>query len=67
MVPGPLTPELAEQVELIADLESGGAASVYRITEASVRRALDTGRSSSELITMLTAHSRTPSRSRSPI
>ncbi|HMS75399.1 helicase-associated domain-containing protein [Gordonia sp. (in: high G+C Gram-positive bacteria)] len=60
MVPGPLTPELAEQVELIADLESGGAASVYRITEASVRRALDTGRSSSELITMLTAHSRTP-------
>ena len=60
MVPGPMTPELAEQVELVAELESGGAASVYRITEASVRRALDTGRSSSELITMLTTHSRTP-------
>lgn len=60
MVPGPMTPELAEQVELVADLESGGAASVYRITEATVRRALDTGRGSSELISMLTTHSRTP-------
>ncbi|GAC68337.1 helicase-associated domain-containing protein [Gordonia soli] len=59
-VPGPMTPELAEQVDLVADLESGGAASVYRVTEASVRRALDAGRSSSELITMFTAHSRTP-------
>ncbi|MFW0785465.1 helicase-associated domain-containing protein [Gordonia sp. CPCC 206044] len=60
MVPGPMTPELAEQVELVADLESGGAASVYRVSDDSVRRALDAGRSSSELITMFTAHSRTP-------
>ncbi|AZG45608.1 helicase-associated domain-containing protein [Gordonia insulae] len=59
-VPGPMTPELAEQVELVADLESGGAASVYRVSENSVRRALDAGRSSSELLTMFTAHSRTP-------
>ena len=59
-VPGPMTPELAEQVELVADLESGGAASVYRISDDSVRRALDAGRSSSELITLFTAHSRTP-------
>ena len=59
-VPGPMTAELAEQVELVADLESGGAASVYRISEDSVRRALDAGRSSSELITMFTTHSRTP-------
>lgn len=59
-VPGPMTPELAEQVELVADLESGGAASMYRITEDSVRRALDAGRSSSELIAMFTTHSRTP-------
>lgn len=59
-VPGPMTPELAEQVELVADLESGGAASVYRISEDSVRRALDAGRSSSELIAMFTTHSRTP-------
>ncbi|GAB88706.1 helicase-associated domain-containing protein [Gordonia rhizosphera] len=60
MVPGPMTPELAEQVELVADLESGGAASVYRVSDHSVRRALDAGRSSSELIAMFTAHSRTP-------
>lgn len=59
-VPGPMTPELAEQVELVADLESGGAASVYRVSEESVRRALDAGRSSSELLTMFTTHSRTP-------
>ncbi|MGV9711112.1 helicase-associated domain-containing protein [Gordonia sp. NPDC003424] len=59
-VPGPMTPELADQVELVADLESGGAASVYRISENSVRRALDAGRSSSELLTMFTTHSTTP-------
>ncbi|MDY6807745.1 MAG: helicase-associated domain-containing protein [Actinomycetota bacterium] len=59
-VPGPMTPELAEQVDLVADLESGGAASVYRVSENSVRRALDAGRSSSELLTMFTAHSSTP-------
>ncbi|WAC54311.1 helicase-associated domain-containing protein [Gordonia sp. SL306] len=59
-VPGPMTADLAEQVELVADLESGGAASVYRVSEASVRRALDAGRSSSELLTLFTAHSRTP-------
>lgn len=60
MVPGPMTPELAEQVEAIADLESGGAASVYRISEDSLRRALDSGRSGSEITALLTARSRTP-------
>ncbi|MCD2147309.1 helicase-associated domain-containing protein [Gordonia paraffinivorans] len=59
-VPGPMTPELAEQVELVADLESGGAASVYRITPETVRRALDAGRSANELQEMFTRHSRTP-------
>ncbi len=60
MVPGPMTPELAEQVELVADLESGGAASVYRVSDASVRRALDAGRSSGELLNLFTSHSSTP-------
>lgn len=59
-VPGPMTSELAEQVELVADLESGGAASVYRVSPESVRRALDAGRSSNELLSMFTTHSRTP-------
>ena len=33
MVPGPMTAELAADVALLADLESAGAASVYRVTE----------------------------------
>ncbi|GAB17700.1 hypothetical protein GOEFS_037_00030 [Gordonia effusa NBRC 100432] len=60
VVPGPMTHDLADQVELVADLESGGAASVYRVTEASVRRALDAGRSGAELVAMFTTHSSTP-------
>ncbi|MGV9857769.1 helicase-associated domain-containing protein [Gordonia sp. NPDC003425] len=59
-VPGPMAADLAEQVELVADLESGGAASVYRVSESSVRRALDAGRTSSELLTLFTTRSRTP-------
>lgn len=59
-VPGPMAPDLAGEVELVADLESGGAASVYRVSENTVRRALDAGRSSSELLGMFIAHSRTP-------
>ncbi len=60
MVPGPMTPELAEHVQAIADLESGGAASVYRISEDSLRRALDSGRSGSEINALLASRSRTP-------
>ncbi|GAC58780.1 hypothetical protein GOHSU_50_00080 [Gordonia hirsuta DSM 44140 = NBRC 16056] len=60
MVPGPMTAELAEQVQSIADLESGGAASVYRISEESLRRALDSGRTGTEIIALLTSCSRTP-------
>lgn len=59
-VPGPMTPELADQVEAVADLESAGAASVYRVTENSLRRAFDAGRSGAEILAMFTKHSRTP-------
>ncbi|GAA1900087.1 helicase-associated domain-containing protein [Williamsia serinedens] len=59
-VPGPLTPELATELSALADLESGGAASVYRVTEDSVRRALDTGRTGTEITGFVAAHSRTP-------
>jgi hypothetical protein len=58
--PGPLNSELAEEVSLVSDLESAGAATVYRVSEASVRRALDAGRSGTDLLTMFTTHSRTP-------
>lgn len=60
VVPGPPTRELAHELALVADLESSGGASVYRITTASVRRALDAGRIASELSAFLTDRSRTP-------
>jgi hypothetical protein len=60
VVPGPPTPLLARELSLVADLESSGGASVYRLTEATVRRALDAGRAPEELVAFLTERSRTP-------
>jgi hypothetical protein len=60
VVPGPPTTELAAELALTAELESTGGASVYRITEASVRRALDAGRSGGELAAFVRSRSRTP-------
>lgn len=60
VVPGPPTPELATELALAAELESTGGANVYRITEASVRRALDAGRSGGQLAALITERSRTP-------
>ncbi|MFC4603480.1 helicase-associated domain-containing protein [Rhodococcus kronopolitis] len=59
VAPGPLTPELREQVSLVADLESAGTATTYRISEASVRRALDAGLGASQLHTLFATRSRT--------
>jgi hypothetical protein len=60
VVPGPPTPELGTELALAADLESSGGASVYRVTEASVRRALDAGRSGADITSLVTERSRTP-------
>jgi hypothetical protein len=60
IVPGPLERELAEQLAAVATVESAGAAMVYRISEASIRRALDTGRTAGELHALFDRHSRTP-------
>jgi hypothetical protein len=60
VVPGPPTNDLAAELALAADLESTGGASVYRITEASVRRALDAGRSGTDIAAMIAQRSRTP-------
>ncbi|WP_285488836.1 helicase-associated domain-containing protein [Amycolatopsis taiwanensis] len=49
IAPGPMEPELATDVKAVADLESAGHATVYRVTEDSVRRALDAGRTADEL------------------
>ncbi|MCD0447677.1 helicase C-terminal domain-containing protein [Actinocorallia sp. API 0066] len=60
VAPGPLVPELARELALAADVESTGGATVYRFTPASVRRAMDAGRTISELLDLLTRHSATP-------
>ena len=60
VVPGPPTTDLAVELALTADLESTGGASVYRITEASIRRALDAGRSGTDIAALIAQRSRTP-------
>ncbi|MFJ8004413.1 helicase-associated domain-containing protein [Streptomyces fagopyri] len=60
VAPGPLQRPLADTLGVLADVESKGGATVYRFTPGSVRRALDAGRSASDLQAFLTAHSRTP-------
>ncbi|MEW2163463.1 helicase C-terminal domain-containing protein [Streptomyces sp. NPDC007084] len=60
VAPGPLQRPLADTLGVLADVESKGGATVYRFTPGSVRRALDAGRSASDLHAFLAAHSRTP-------
>jgi hypothetical protein len=60
VAPGPLVSDLAHELALAADVESRGGATVYRFTEASVRRALDAGRSAADLHRLLETRSRTP-------
>lgn len=60
VAPGPLERELAAVLAVLADVESKGGATVYRFTPASVRRALDSGRSAADLHAFLAAHSSTP-------
>ncbi|WP_411151363.1 helicase-associated domain-containing protein [Streptomyces sp. A30] len=60
VAPGPLRRPLAETLGVLADVESKGGATVYRFTPGSVRRALDSGRSASDLHAFLAEHSRTP-------
>ncbi|MDT4894137.1 MAG: hypothetical protein QOE97_3172 [Pseudonocardiales bacterium] len=60
VVPGPPEPALAAELASIADLESSGGAHVFRVTESSVRRALDAGRPAGELHAVLAQRSRTP-------
>jgi hypothetical protein len=60
VAPGRLLPELESELTLMAEIESRGGAGVYRFTSASIRRALDAGRTGDELLSWLTRHSRTP-------
>jgi hypothetical protein len=60
VVPGPPEPELAGELEVVAEPESAGGASVFRVTPASVRRALDVGYTASDLHSLFKRRSRTP-------
>jgi hypothetical protein len=60
VVPGPLQRDLAEQLAVVATVESAGAAMVYRISEPSIRHALDSGRTAGELHAFFERHSKTP-------
>lgn len=60
VAPGPLQRELARELALVADVESAGGATVYRVTEATVRRALDAGRTAAELHELFATRSATP-------
>jgi hypothetical protein len=60
IAPGPLEPPLAREMGLVADIESTGGATVFRFSESSVRRALESGRNAGEILAFLGSVSRTP-------
>lgn len=60
VAPGPLVAELADVLTVVADVESSGGATVFRVSEASVRRALDAGWSATDLHGFFARASRTP-------
>ncbi|MFE2147507.1 helicase C-terminal domain-containing protein [Streptomyces sp. NPDC059456] len=60
VAPGPLRRVLGDVLAVLADVESKGGATVYRFTPGSVRRALDSGRTASDLHAFLAEHSTTP-------
>lgn len=59
VVPGPLERELADELAAVATVESAGAAMVYRISEQSIRHALDIGRTAEGLQRFFEKHSKT--------
>jgi hypothetical protein len=59
VVPGPPSAALSKTLRLIADVESRGHATVYRISEGSVRRAFDAGWDASAVKAALAAASST--------
>jgi len=60
VVPGPLKRELADELAAVATVESAGAAMVYRVSENSVRHALDTGRTAGVVQEFFEKYSKTP-------
>ncbi|MBV9351449.1 MAG: helicase-associated domain-containing protein, partial [Mycobacterium sp.] len=60
VVPGPLERHLAEELAAVATVESAGAAMVYRVSESSIRHALDIGKTADSLHALFDNHSKTP-------
>ncbi|MEN9687685.1 MAG: hypothetical protein RL381_697 [Actinomycetota bacterium] len=60
IAPGPLEHEIAQELALIADVESRGGATVFRFSESSIRRGLDHGRTGDEISKFLKKTSKTP-------
>ncbi|MEX5718681.1 helicase-associated domain-containing protein, partial [Geodermatophilus maliterrae] len=60
VAPGPLVARLADTLSVVADVESSGGATVFRVSEGSIRRALDAGWSATDLHDLFTRASRTP-------
>lgn len=60
IAPGYLDPVLAAELSLTADPEGKGAAAIHRFSEASIARALDSGRTGEQIIQFLDDHSVTP-------
>ncbi|GGL89003.1 helicase C-terminal domain-containing protein [Nakamurella endophytica] len=59
VAPGRLVPTLAARLEQVADVESAGSATVYRVTPDSLRRALDAGIPAGEIQALFGQHSAT--------
>lgn len=56
IAPGPLTPDAAAALRLLADAESRGAARVFRFTATSLRRAFEAGWSADQIVDWLADH-----------
>lgn len=59
IAPGPLTPDLARTMSLLAVRESHGGGTVFRFTRASVRAALDAGWTGEQITAWVQEHSAT--------
>jgi hypothetical protein len=60
IAPGPLEHEISQQLAMMAEIESRGGATVYRFSEATIRRALDHGKTGDEIKSFLAKTSKTP-------
>ena len=60
VAPGPLNRELADELAVVATVESAGAATVYRVSEHTIRHAFDVGRTGAALHQFFDSHSTTP-------